>query len=890
MEIHRIPLDQALASLRADRGGLATAEAERRLAEFGPNEVERARREPGWHRLGKEFVHFFALILWVAAALAFVVGWKDPGGGMAGMGWAILGVILINGLFSFWQEARAERAIQALERLLPDRIKVLRDGAVAVLPARLLVPGDVVLLEAGDRVPADGRILEAFSAQVSAATLTGESVPVARLASEASEADPVHATNLLLAGTTLTEGEARLVVYATGMRTQLGRIAQLTQADRGQASPLQREIARVSRFIAAFATGLGVLFFLLGRQLHLTVWQDLIFAIGIIVANVPEGLLPTVTLALAMAAQRMAKRDALVRRLPAVEALGEATVICTDKTGTLTLNRMEVVQAWLDGSWIPARDLRAGGYEAFFRTAAHAHSLKRRQGTETAVREAWLGDPMEVALVACAVEAGLRDAEPERLDCLPFDAVRRRLSVVHPAPGGGRRLLTKGAPEFLLPLCSRAWMGGQAVPLDEPLRGRIRQALESAADRGLRVMAFASRDLPEGCLRERLEEDLTFTGLAALEDPPRPEVAGAVRTCRAARIRILMVTGDHPRTAEAIARQIGLVEGPEVRVITGEALRKLTDIELQLALDHPELVFARLDPDQKTRIVLALQRKGEVVAVTGDGVNDAPALKAADIGVAMGRSGTDVAREASDLVLADDNFASIVAAVEEGRAVFDNLRKFLTYHMTSNCAELLPFIAFVALGVPLPLTVLQILIIDLGTDQLPALALGAERPEAGIMDRPPRGRRAPLLTARVFLRAYGTLGLFEALAGLAAFFTTLWIGGWTWGQALDLSHPLALQASAACLSGIIAGQMVAVFLCRSEERSLFAGRLRPGRLLLVGLLTEALVLLAINRGPGLLSGLAIPPRAWLAMLPWLAGMVVAEEVRKALVRRLPASG
>ncbi|MFN8009863.1 MAG: cation-transporting P-type ATPase [Holophagaceae bacterium] len=890
MEIHRIPLDQALAGLRAERGGLATAEAERRLAEFGPNEVARVRREPWLHRLGKEFVHFFALILWVAAGLAFYVGRKDPEGGMAGMGWAIVGVILINGLFSFWQEARAERAIQALERLLPDRVKVLRDGVVAELPARLLAPGDVVLLEAGDRVPADGRILEAFSVQVSAATLTGESVPVARGTSETSEADPVHATNLLLAGTALTEGEARMVVYATGMRTQLGRIAQLTQADRGQASPLQREIARVSRFIAAFATALGVLFFLLGRQLHLSVWQDLVFAIGIIVANVPEGLLPTVTLALAMAAQRMAKRNALVRRLPAVEALGEATVICTDKTGTLTLNRMAVVQAWLDGSWIPARELRVEGHETFFRGAAHAHGLKRKPGGEGPREDAWLGDPMEVALVECAIIAGEAGPEPPRLDCLPFDAVRRRLSVAHAGPGTDRRLLTKGAPEFLLPLCTRAWMEGRAVPLDEALRGRVREALESAADRGLRVIAFAARDLPPDCPRERLEEDLTFTGLAALEDPPRPEVAEAVRTCRAARIRILMVTGDHPRTAEAIARQIGLVEGEAVRVITGEALRRLTDTELQLALDHPELVFARLDPDQKTRIVLALQRKGEVVAVTGDGVNDAPALKAADIGVAMGRSGTDVAREASDLVLADDNFASIVSAVEEGRAVFDNLRKFLTYHMTSNCAELLPFIAFVALGVPLPLTVLQILVIDLGTDQLPALALGAERPEPGIMDRPPRGRVEPLLTARVFLRAYGTLGLFEALSGLSAFFATLVLGGWSWGQALDLAHPLALQASAACLSGIIAGQMVAVFLCRSEHRSLFAGRLRPGRLLLVGLATEALVLLAINRGPALLSGLAIPPRAWLAMLPWLLGMVVAEEVRKALVRRLPASG
>ncbi len=885
MQIHQIPLSQALESLRAVSGGLAGTEARRRLVEFGRNEVERVRDESRFRKLGKEFIHFFALILWVAAGLAFYAGWRDPEGGMAGMGWAILAVIFINGFFSFWQEARAERAIQALEKLLPDRVKALRDGQVAELPAGLLVPGDVVLLEAGDAVPADCRLLQAFGVTVSAATLTGESVPVAREAAEMAEGDPVHAVNLLLAGTSLVEGEARAVVFATGMRTQLGKIAALTQAPRAQVSPLQREIAHVSRIIALLATGLGLVFFLVGQHLELTLWQNLIFAIGIIVANVPEGLLPTVTLALSMAAQRMSRRNALVRRLQAVETLGEATVICSDKTGTLTQNRMEVRRAWLDGAWIEAGAVQAVGHEAFLLTEAHCHSLKPKQGGKPGEpRDAWLGDPMEIALVEMAQRAGVGGAEPPRVDLLPFDAVRRRISVLHRLPAG-LRLHTKGAPEFLLPLCSRALLDGSTVPLDEALRARILQALAAAADDGLRVIAFATRELDETYQRDRLEEDLTFTGLAALEDPPRPEAAAAIRTCRQARIRILMVTGDHPRTAEAIARQIGLVEGDAVRVITGEALRRLTDTELQLALDNPELVFARLDPDQKTRIVAALQRKGEVVAVTGDGVNDAPALKAADIGVAMGLSGTDVAREASDMVLADDNFASIVAAVEEGRAIFDNLRKFLTYHMTSNCAELLAFIAFVLLGVPLPLTVLQVLIIDLGTDQLPALALGAEKPEEGIMARPPRPRAERLLTGRVFLRAYPVIGLFEGFAGMAAFLATLRHGGWSWGEALAITHPLALQASAACLSGIIAGQMVAVFLCRSERLSMFRRPFTPSRLIWAGVGAEILVLLAINRGSGILSGLAIPGEAWIAMVPFLLGMVAAEELRKALVRR-----
>ncbi len=883
-----LTVPEALASLHCEASGLDSAEALRRLAEFGPNRVERVRKTPLIWKLAKEFIHFFALILWVAAGLAFYAGYRDPQGGMLRMGWAIVLVILINGVFSFWQEARAERAIEALESLLPDRVKALRNGVITILASVELVPGDIILLEAGDSIPADCRVIEGQGLDVSMATLTGESQPLARQVEPSEESDLMHAANLLLAGTSVLAGEGKALVYATGMRTEFGRIAQLTQVERVKDSPLQREIAHLSRVIGLMALGIGVVFFFIGQSLHLGPWQNLIFAIGIIVANVPEGLLPTVTLALAMAAQRMAKRNALIRRLPAVEALGEATVICTDKTGTLTQNRMEVRQVYVDGAWVAPETLKGDIHGAFLAVAATCQTLKAR-----APGEAALGDPMEIALVAMATKALGTWQAPERVDLLPFDTRRRRLSVVV-RDGEIQRLQSKGAVEYLLPLCSGIQRNGEVKPLDDAERKQLLAAQEEAADRGLRVLAFATRVIPEGTAKDRLEEDLVFTGMAGLEDPPRADVKEAILRCHQASIRICMVTGDHPRTALAIARQIGLVRGENPRVITGEELGRLDDTQLQLALDTEELVFARLDPAQKTRIVQGFQHKGEVVAVTGDGVNDAPALRAADIGIAMGLSGTDVAREAADLVLADDHFASIVNAVEEGRAIFANVRKFMTYHLTSNCAELLPFIAFVLMGIPLPLTILQILIVDLGTDMLPALALGAEEPEPESMSCPPRQKGERILSASVFLRAYPLMGFIEGLSGLAAYWATLKAGGWHLGQPLGLLDPLYLKATAACLCGIIVGQMVAVFMCRSETRTVFQKGFLANRLLWLGLLTEGLILLGLNFfGPmqRLLGTGRVPLQGWMAMVPFLIGIVVVEEARKAFVRkRWPSEG
>jgi sodium/potassium-transporting ATPase subunit alpha len=888
MNVHEQPVEDLLRYLHTGPDGLAPEEALHRLAEFGPNEVARVRRRPAALALLGEFTHLFALVLWVAAALAFVAELNDPGSGMATLGGVIVAVIVINGLFAFWQQHRAEQAIEALGRLLPDRVNVVRGGVPGTVEARRLVPGDVVLLEAGQRVPADCRLLEAIALRVNAATLTGESVPVTLEAGPSQARALAQAVNVALAGTAVVAGHGKGVVFATGSRTEFGQVAQLAQAVGEELSPLQREVARVTRLVSVLATLLGVLFSALGYALGVPLWQALVFGVGIIVANVPEGLLPTVTLALAMGSQRMLRRNALIRHLPSVETLGGTTVICTDKTGTLTQNRMEARALVLGGALHDARDGAAlarlgGAHPLFFEACLLCENVTEGRGARA---HELLGDPMEVALVDLARRARPGIEERPRVDEIPFDSDRRRLSTLHRGPEG-LRLHAKGALEALLPLCRTVLLDGGRAPLHDEERRRLLDLEGALGAQGLRVLAVASRVVPEPVDRERLEEDLTLLGLVALEDPPRPEVPEAIRTCRRAGIKVVMVTGDHPATAAAIARQVGLAGAPPA-VVTGDTLRRMSDAQLQLALKAPELVFARVDAQQKHRIVDALRRKGEVVAVTGDGVNDAPALRAADIGIAMGMTGTDVAREASDVVLADDNFASIVAAVEEGRAVYANIRKFLTYILTSNIPEIVPYLAFVLAGIPLPLTVVQILAVDLGTDILPALGLGAEPPDAGLMEQPPRARGERLLSAGVLLRAYGFLGVIEAAAGMAAYFFVLGQGGWAWGQALAPSDPLYRAATTACLSAIIVMQVANVFACRHERQSAFARGLRGNPLLLWGVAAEIALILLIDYTPAgnlLFQTAPIGLEAWLVMAPFAGALLLLEELRKWTVRR-----
>ena len=719
-------------------------------------------------------------------------------------------------------------------------------------------------------------------------------LPKARDALPSAEENLEHSRNTLLAGTSVVSGEGRAVVFATGMDTEFGKIAHLTQTTHKAVSPLQLEIVRLSRIIAALAILLGIVFYVIGHGMGLSFWDNFIFAIGIIVANVPEGLLPTVTLSLAMATQRMAKRNALIRHLPAVETLGCATVICTDKTGTLTENRMAVSTVYLGGAFYTPTDIKRQpelkhSHRRFFEDALLCHNLKE---THKAGQWQVLGDPMEIALVQMAktcLGETLNYPQNQR------NPVRHRpQAVVHTPPDPERHCVVLqgrvgNAVALMLPSPNRN--GKRTAQRRNPARfcRRPRQyGLQGLAGIGLCLEGFNGIAQWPGT-RARFR---SFAGLVGLEDPPRPEVPKAIQKCRAAGIKVIMVTGDHPHTALAIGRQIGQIQTDNPVIITGEQLRKLSETQLRLALNAPDIIFARVGADQKMRIVNALKKKGHIVAVTGDGVNDAPALKLADIGIAMGITGTDVAKEAADMVLLDDNFSSIIAAIEEGRAVYANIRKFLTYILTSNIPEIVPYLAFALFKIPLPLTIIQILAVDLGTDMLPALGLGAEKPEPDSMEKPPRSQHERLLDWPLLSRAYLFLGVMEAVAAMSAYFYVLNTGGWHWGERLAGDNPLYLEATTACFSAIIVMQIINVFLCKTPGRSLFTANWLDNRIILWGIALEIalLALIVFTEWGNLIFG-TLPLNAlevWMFILPFGLLMLILEEFRKLFVANVLA--
>ena len=866
-----------------------------------------------------------ALLLWVAGALAFIA--RAPQ-----LGWAIWAVILINALFSFWQEFKAERTLQALAGNLPDLAQVWRDGRLQQLSADQLVCGDLILLEEGNRVPADCRLLSAEQLYLDLAILTGESLPVARApgVQPAARIPSRERTNLLLAGATVVSGRAEAIVYATASETEFGQVAHLTASTGRSTSTLELQIERIVHTITLIALSTGLLTFTVSVLLErMAPLESLVYAVGIIVGFVPEGLLPQVTLTLALNVQRMARRQALVRRLSAVESLGSVSVICSDKTGTITQNRMAVEACWLPGQEAP----QERGQRQLLLLAASLCSNARLERNASG-NGPWRasGDPTETALLIAAAEADVLTPERQgarRCRELPFDSHRRRLTVVierlaalpgPPLPAGNRLALTKGAPLELLERCS-GWLGPTGLTaLTEPQRQEVVQANDRLAERGFRVLAVALRSGGDELLTlnpDGVESDLTLVGLVGLYDPPRPEVREAIRQCRQAGIKVTMVTGDYGVTAQAIAQQIGLLEriaGQEtpashgsgggadpVRVIDGATLAQISDLHLRRLLKYrTRLVFARMAPEQKLRLVQAYRDLGEVVAVTGDGVNDAPALRAADVGVAMGRSGTDVAREAADIVLLDDNFATIVEAVRFGRGVISNIRKFLTYILVANLSEAAPFLAMVSLRIPAALTVMQILAVDLGTDILPALGLGAELPEAGLMHQPPRPRQATLLDRSVLQRSYLFLGLMEASFSLAAYLLVWLQGGVSLAELQALApqllqhtapeslQQLQLQASATAFTTIVFSQVGVLLACRSEWRSgwRLLGQANP--LLWCGVTSELVLLAALVLTPmlGRLLGMApFPVRnlTWIALAPLL--ILLADDGRKRWLQR-----
>jgi len=757
-------------------------------------------------------------LLWVAAVLAVVAG-------MPQLGAAIAVVVLINGAFAFMQEYRAERAADRLQDLLPKQVTVRRDGKVQVVEAVELVRGDLVLLSAGDRICADLTLVEVNNLAVDTSAMTGESVP---------ERPDVDAP--AFAGTFVVEGEARGVVTEIGAATQLAGIAAMSQRAPRRISPLAVELNRLVRMVAVIAVAVGVGFIAVSLLVGMSLTDGFLFGVGVTVALVPEGLLPTVTLSLAMGAGRMAENHALVRRLEAVETLGSTTFICTDKTGTLTCNQMSIVSVWT-----PTGELqipRVNGYDPTERIdldpakleclAAVAETARRcsdgRVDLTSDGRWVAVGDPMEAAIDVLSRRCGVppqRDADQR----LPFDPRRRRMSVVH-----GCELSAKGAPDSLLPICVN----------DSPA---AREVVERYATAGWRTLAIGRRVLTSQPASasdpDVLERDLELLAIVAFEDPPRPTVRASIEACRRAGIRVAMVTGDHPATALAIARETGLaVEGAPVLV--GVELPADEQV-LGALIDRDGVVVARVSPEHKLRIASALRARGHVVAMTGDGVNDGPAMHAADIGIAMGRSGTDVARESADLVLLDDDFSTIVRAVAQGRSTFHNIRRFLTYHLTDNVAELTPFVVWALSGgrFPLAIGVLQVLALDIGTDMLPALALGAEPPRPGLLDRPPV--TGHLMDRVVLRRAFGVLGPVEAIVEMATFITVLVAAGWSLGSPVT-ADGIVLAASGAAFTSVVLGQLTTAVGCRSSTRTIRQVGLRGNRLLLVAMATELALL------------------------------------------------
>jgi len=895
MKISTLTTEQVLSTLVTSKQGLASEEAERRLAEFGRNEITAVKGKPLLFRLLGQFTHFLALLLWFAAGLSFLSEYLHPGEDMFTMGVAIVAVIVINAIFTFVQEYRAEKALEALKKLLPFNVKVVRNGKDIETPAELVVPGDLIRLDEGDKVPADVRLIESNGLKVNNASLTGEAEPVLR-SIEPFDGEPVNSPNLAFAGTTIVSGNGTGVVFASGMRTEFGRIALLTETITPGLSPLQKQIVKSTRVVAVIAAVVGVFFFLLGHFIGRSFWGNFIFGVGITVALIPEGMLPTVTLALAMGSQRMAKRKALMKTLTSVETLGSVTVICTDKTGTLTQNRMTLSKIWVDEEIVRSSEFGVLDQASLLDTP---NSSLRTLLTAAALcnnarfaENEYRGDPTETALLKTAREK-LRESTAKRLSEIPFDSDRKMMTTVH-AMDKGTTAFSKGAMESILPLCSHIMINGERRQLDDAGRDDVIHADHVLMDMGLRVLGFAVKELASPTSEQgEIEKDMTFLGLMGLQDPPRPEVPDAIRKCHEAGIRIIMITGDGSRTALAIARQIGLVASEKTPVlIEGPAFGLMSDQELMEKLAAPEIIFARMTPKHKMRVVSVLKDRGEVVAVTGDGVNDAPALKKADIGISMGITGTDVAKEASDMILLDDNFATIVNAVEEGRAVYENIKKFITYIFASNIPEAVPYLGYILLDIPLPLTIIQILAVDLGTDMLPALALGSERPTPGIMKALPRKQSERLLNFSLMARAYLFLGPLEAVACMFGFFFVLNMGGWTWGTPLLPSSILYREATTACLTAIIVSQVANAFACRSLRDSVFTIGFFTNRLLFAAIAVELLLQAFIVYHPlgnRIFATAPLPFRVWIALIPFAFALFFAEELRKVFARRLKPS-
>ncbi len=911
---HSLSVEEAIRQLNTHlHQGLTQAEVEERRAVFGFNELQESPRPTFWHRLWSQLNDFLVLILIVASVISLLLGDYTEAA-------AIMSIVILNTVLGVVQEARAEEALVALKKMTAPEAEVIRNGRQQTIPTRELVPGDMILLETGNYVPADVRLVEAFNLKVDEASLTGESVPVQKRADALLDRQlPLgDRENTAYMGTLVTYGRGRAIVTSTGMNTQFGLIAQMVQSFESEPTPLQRKLEQLGKTLGIAALAIcglvfviGVLRVLINPTPGVTLFEAalemFIVAVSLAIAAVPEGLPAVVTICLALGMRRMVQRHALLRQLAAVEALGSATVICSDKTGTLTQNAMTVVQMWVDGLLV---DVSGRGYtpEGHFTVDATVIDAQKHTGLQLLLQilalcnDAYLdlsgaesdvasyrlmGDPTEGALVVAAAKGGYwrfdMEKEMPRLAEIPFDSERKRMTTIHRRSLAANSefpnetpyvALIKGAPDIVLDMCTHFYCEGRVVPLTEADRHSILQANTALSSQALRVLGGAMKGLTEISEAEEVppamvEHGLTFVGLAGMIDPPRQQAKLAINQARQAGIRTVMITGDYPKTAEAVARQIGLLR-PNGRLLTGWDLDALDDETFAGIVEEVD-VFARLSPQHKVRIVKALQSRRHIVSMTGDGVNDAPALKKADIGVAMGITGTDVSKEAAEMVLTDDNFASIVSAIEEGRVIYSNIRKFVFYLLSCNVGEI--FIIFLAtlLGWPLPLTAIHLLVLNLVTDGAPALALGLEKGDPDIMDVPPRDPDEPVIN-RLMMWQILVQAIVFTVAILSAFRLALYL------LPGNIAHAQTIAFVTLSVS-----ELFRAYAARSERYNLWHMGFFNNKFMQVAVASSLLILLAIVYIPALgpiFGTTALSVQDWLMILPLTLLPAIAAEITK----------
>ncbi len=875
---HNLTSEESLKTINSDTSGLISAEVEKRLIEYGPNEIKKSKKIAPWQLFLEQFKDLLIIILLVAVVLSAVLGETVDA-------IVIFIIILFAAGLGFIQEYRAEKSIEALKKMAAPAARVIRNGKTQDVPASELVPGDIVLLKTGDRMPADGRLLESVNLRTDEASLTGESTPVAKKTDAVErEASIGDRTNMIFAGTSASYGRGTAVITATGMNTEFGKIASLLQEVKEEDTPLQVNLDRMGRIIVFAALGLTAVLAALGimRGHH---WLEmLLWGVSLAVAAVPEALPAVVTVSLSLGVQKMAKRHALMRRLPAVETLGSTTYICSDKTGTLTQDQMTIRRVYVEARLL---EVTGSGYEPKGEFLENEKTLDPESiptlqmlltagilcsdTTLTNENGVWdiSGDPTEGALVVLAGKAGMNQNEMAknnpRVHEIPFTSESKRMTTVHETPLG-RTAMAKGAAEIILDDCRYIMAQGQKIELGADERGKILAAARNMADSALRVLGVAYKEVGLSDSDSGIQKNMIFLGLTGMIDPPRPEAKEAIKLCDMAGIRTVMITGDHKATAIAIARELGIMK--DGLAYSGAELDGLSQQELENIVEKID-VYARVSPSHKLRVVEALTRKGHVVAMTGDGVNDAPALKKADIGIAMGISGTDVTKEAAGMVLTDDNFASIVAAVEEGRGVYSNIKKYLVYLLSCNLGEIVLMAAAILLGPLLglhdgilPLVAIQILYLNLATDGLPAIALSIDPPDPNLMSQKPRPRNQTIFTRSV--TSYLLIaGIWTAVVALAVF---------TW--AINTGRSIE-EAQSLCFVTLILIEFFNAFNCRSLDESIFRVGIFKNRWLLLAIAWEIVLLMLIVYLPPLHGPFNTFPLVW---WEWLVALASASTI------------